>query len=107
MRAYFLRPPRLFLFLFSVGSRLAPDPPILRDYTPASGRQSVGRGSGQLVRGRDVFGHFAREPVPSADCEANVRMRRRILTEYPENILLGRLEPDARADFPGRREVPL
>jgi Phytanoyl-CoA dioxygenase (PhyH) len=79
---------------------------ILHDFTPTAARQSVGRGSGQLVRGRDVFGRFAHEPVPSADFEANVRTRRRILTEYPENILMGPLEPGARPDFPDRREVP-
>ncbi|HEY7142408.1 MAG TPA: phytanoyl-CoA dioxygenase family protein [Methylomirabilota bacterium] len=79
---------------------------ILHDYTPASARQSVGRGSGQLVRGRDAFGHFAHEPVPSADFEANARMRRRILTEYPENILMGPLAPGAPPDFPDRVEAP-
>jgi hypothetical protein len=84
----------------------APRVAILHDYTPTAGRQSVGRGSGQLVRGRDVFGHFAREPVPSADFEANASMRRRILTAYPENILMGPLAPGAVPDFPDRREVP-
>jgi non-heme Fe2+,alpha-ketoglutarate-dependent halogenase len=79
---------------------------ILHDFTPAAARQSVGRGSGQLVRGRDAFGHFAHEPVPSADFEANVRMRRRILNEYPENILMGPLEPGGTPDFPDRRDVP-
>jgi len=79
---------------------------ILHDFTPAAARQSVGRGSGQLVRGRDAFGHFAHEPVPSADFEANVRMRRRILNEYPENILMGPLEAGATPDFPDRRDVP-
>jgi hypothetical protein len=78
---------------------------ILHDYTPAAARQSVGIGSGQLVRGRDAFGHFAHEPVPSGDFETNARMRRRILTEYPENILMGPLAPGARPDFPDRREV--
>src|SRR5262249_34933739 len=78
---------------------------ILHDYTPAAARQSVGRGSGQLVRGRDAFGHFAPEPVPSSDFEANARMRRRILTDYPENILMGPLEPGAQPDFPDRRLV--
>jgi non-heme Fe2+,alpha-ketoglutarate-dependent halogenase len=79
---------------------------ILHDYTPVAARQSVGRGSGQLVRGSDAFGHFAHEPAPSSDFEANVRMRRRILTEYPENILMGPLEPGATPDFPDRRPVP-
>jgi non-haem Fe2+, alpha-ketoglutarate-dependent halogenase len=78
---------------------------ILHDYTPTAGRQSVGRGSGQLVRGQDAFGHFAHEPAPSPDFEANVRMRRRILTEYPENILMGPLEPGATPDFPDRAPV--
>ena len=78
---------------------------ILHDYTPTAGRQSVGRGSGQLVRGHDRFGHFAHEPAPSPDFEANVLARRRILTEYPENILMGPLEPGAPPDFPDRRLV--
>jgi hypothetical protein len=75
---------------------------ILHDYTPAAGRQSVGRGSGQLVRGEDRFGHFAHEPAPTADFETNVRTRRRILMEYPENILMGPLDPGATPDFPDR-----
>ncbi|PYM62673.1 MAG: hypothetical protein DMD79_10420 [Candidatus Rokuibacteriota bacterium] len=79
---------------------------ILHDFTPTAARQSVGRGSGQLVRGRNVWGHFAHEPVPSADFEVNARMRRRILNEYPENILMGPLEPGAAPDFPDRREIP-
>jgi hypothetical protein len=78
---------------------------ILHDYTPTAGRQSVGCGSGQLVRGHDRFGHFAHEPVPSPDFEANVLVRRRILTKYPENILMGPLEPGATPDFPDRRLV--
>ena len=78
---------------------------ILHDYTPTAGRQSVGRGSGQLVRGRDAFGHFAHEPTPSPDFEANVLVRRRILMKYPENILMGPLEPGARPDFPDRRAM--
>ena len=79
---------------------------ILHDFTSTAARQSVGRGSGQLVRGRDAFGHFAHEPVPSTDFEANALVRRRILTAYPENILMGPLEPGATPDFPDRREVP-
>ena len=78
---------------------------ILHDYTPASARQSAGRGSGQLVLGHDAFGHFAHEPVPSHDFEANAGSRRRILTAYPENILMGPLEPGAPPDFPDRRLV--
>jgi ectoine hydroxylase-related dioxygenase (phytanoyl-CoA dioxygenase family) len=78
---------------------------ILHDYTPTAARQSVGQGSGQLVRGRDVFRHFAHEPAPSRDFEANVLARRRILTAYPENILMGPLAPGVRPDFPDR--IPL
>jgi maleate cis-trans isomerase len=29
-----------------------------------------------------------------------------VLNEYPENILMGPLEPGARPDFPDRRDVP-
>jgi non-heme Fe2+,alpha-ketoglutarate-dependent halogenase len=75
---------------------------VLHDYTAASARQSTGGGSGQLVRGVDPHGHFAPEPPPSADFEANVRVRRRILTAYPENILMGSLAPGAAPDFPDR-----
>lgn len=80
---------------------------ILHDYTPTAGRQSIGRGSGQLVRGRDAFGHFAHEPAPSLDFEANVLVRRRILMKYPENILMGPLEAGATPDFPDRPAMPV
>ncbi len=75
---------------------------VLHDYTPASARQSIGRGSGHPVLGRDRYGHFALEPVPGPDFEANAAMRRRILETYPENILMGPLEPGQRPDFPDR-----
>lgn len=75
---------------------------VLHDYTPAAGRQSIGRGSGQLVMGEDRFGHFAPEPVPGPDFEANAAMRRQVLNAYPENILMGPLEPGQRPDFPDR-----
>ncbi len=75
---------------------------ILHDYTATAARQSVGRGSGQLVRGRDDFGHFAHEPVPTDAFEDNVVIRRRWLTGYPENILMGPLEPGATPAFPDR-----
>lgn len=77
---------------------------ILHDYTKAAARQSVGKGSGQMVRGRDTVGHFAHEPAPTDSFEANVRMRRAVLTAHPENILMGPLAPGARPEFPDRRE---
>lgn len=74
---------------------------ILTDYTPAHARQSVGRGSGQLVRGADRWRHFAPEPVPVGDCTRdNVLTRRRILQTYPENPLMGPLGPGDTIDFP-------
>jgi hypothetical protein len=52
--------------------------------------------------GKDRFGHFAPEPVPGPDFEANAAMRRRVLNAYPENILMGPLEPGQTPDFPDR-----
>jgi non-haem Fe2+, alpha-ketoglutarate-dependent halogenase len=77
---------------------------ILHDYTATGARQSVGRGSGQLVLGRDDFGHFAHEPIPSPSFEDNAVTRRQVLTTYPENILMGPLAPGTTPDFPDRRE---
>ena len=74
---------------------------ILTDYTAAHARQSIGRGSGQLVRGEDRWHHFAPEPVPVGDCTRdNVLMRRRTLQTYPENPLMGPLAPGEAIDFP-------
>lgn len=75
---------------------------VLHDYTAAAARQSIGRGSGQLVMGEDRFGRFGREPVPGPDFEANAAERRRILNAYPENILMGPLEPGQKPDFTDR-----
>ncbi|MGQ0675479.1 MAG: phytanoyl-CoA dioxygenase family protein [Rhodospirillales bacterium] len=75
---------------------------VLHDYTPAAARQSTGRGSGQLVMGEDRFGNFGREPAPGPDFEANAAVRRRILSQFPENILMGPLEPGRKPDFPDR-----
>ncbi len=67
---------------------------ILYDYTAAHARQSVGKGSGQLVRGHDRWEHFGHEPVPEAGfTPRNAQMRRDILRAYPENPLLGPREP--------------
>jgi ectoine hydroxylase-related dioxygenase (phytanoyl-CoA dioxygenase family) len=75
---------------------------VLHDYTAAAARQSVGTGAGQLVRGRDVHGHFGHEPAPTGGFEENARTRRAWLTAYPENILMGPLAPGARPEFPDR-----
>ena len=75
---------------------------VLHDYTPAAARQSRGKGSGQLVMGEDRHGHIGREPVPGPDFEANAAERRRILAAYPENILMGPLEPGQKPDFTDR-----
>lgn len=73
---------------------------VLHDYTPTAARQTMGRGSGQLVLGEDRFGYFAPEPVPGPDFRANAAARRRVLNAYPENILMGPLEPGQKPDFP-------
>ncbi|SMF65653.1 Phytanoyl-CoA dioxygenase (PhyH) [Tistlia consotensis] len=76
---------------------------LLYDFTPAAARQDVGRGSGQLVRGRDRWGHFAPEPLPEPGLtEANVLGRRRILSTYHENVLLGPRLPGETVTFPDR-----
>ena len=73
---------------------------LINDYTPAFARQSIGTGSGQLVRGEDRWGHFGAEPVPVGACTAeDVLARRRILNAYPENVLMGPLGPDGVASF--------
>lgn len=77
---------------------------ILHDYTATAARQSIGQGSGQLVLGRDAFGHFAHEPIPTGSFEDNATIRRHVLTTYPENILMGPLEPGATPEFPDRTD---
>ena len=73
---------------------------LINDYTPPFARQSTGRGSGQLVRGTDRWGHFAVEPVPTGACTGeDVLARRRILNAYPENVLMGPLGPDGVVSF--------
>ena len=74
---------------------------ILYDYTAAHARQSVGQGSGQLVRGIDHWRHFGHEPFPEPGLtQGNAAMRREILRTYPENPLMGPLEPGAQPRFP-------
>lgn len=77
---------------------------LLNDYTPTAARQSLGQGSGQLVRGVDRFGHFAEEPVPRGSCTGQtILTRRRILRRYPENPLMG---PLASGATPGFADAP-
>ncbi|HUI16529.1 MAG TPA: phytanoyl-CoA dioxygenase family protein [Alphaproteobacteria bacterium] len=80
---------------------------ILYDYTAAHARQSIGRGSGQLVRGRDDWHHFGHEPFPGPEFTAALAAeRRRILRTYPENPLMGPREPRVPLRFPDAREGP-
>ncbi|MDH3692672.1 MAG: phytanoyl-CoA dioxygenase family protein [Gammaproteobacteria bacterium] len=78
---------------------------LINDYTPANAKQSVGQGSGQLVRGEDNWNHFATEPIPVGSfTENNILARRNTLYTYPENVLMGPLDPGQRiafADEPG------
>jgi len=65
---------------------------VINDYTPAGARQSVGTGSGQLVRGHNRGGGFATEKMPvGAFTEDNILSRRSTLMRYPENVLMGPL----------------
>ena len=74
---------------------------ILTDYTAANARQSRGQGSGQLVRGSDRWGFIVSEPVPTGDCKGqDVLRRREVLNNYPENPLMGSLDPGETAQFP-------
>jgi hypothetical protein len=103
-----LRPGEIAVFSANVVHGSAPNGSaarrfaVLHDYTPAAARQSVGTGSGQLVRGRDGHGHFGHEPVPAGRFEEDAQARRAILTAYPENILMGPLAPGERSRFPDR-----
>jgi hypothetical protein len=79
---------------------------VLTDYTAAHARQSIGRGSGQLLRGVDEWGHIAPEPVPVGSCTpSSVRARRNILRRFPENPLMGPLAPGESPEFPDQPET--
>lgn len=83
----------------SDGRRVA----ILYDYTPAAGRQNVGMGSGQLVRGADSHGFWGHEPAPEPGLtEGNILARRHILSTYHENVLMGPRLPGESVTFPDR-----
>ena len=73
---------------------------VINDYTPAGARQSVGTGSGQLVRGHNRGGGFATEKMPvGAFTEDNILSRRSTLMRYPENVLMGPLPPGETPTF--------
>lgn len=74
---------------------------ILYDYTAAEARQSVGKGSGQLVRGADRWDRCGHEPFPQPGfTRENAQKRRETLRAYPENPLMGPLDPGASPRFP-------
>ena len=76
---------------------------LIIDYMPAAGRQNAGHGSATLVRGEDRFGHFAPEPAPKGELsEENIIARRRVLTDYPENVYFGELREGMMPTFPDR-----
>jgi hypothetical protein len=53
------------------------------------------------VRGADRWGFTASELIPTGECtRRNVLLRRRILSTYPENPLMGPLGPGESVDFP-------
>jgi len=80
---------------------------ILYDYTAAHARQSVGRGSGQLLRGVDRWHHFGHEPLPGPDFTPELAaQRRRILRTYPENPLMGPREDGVPIRFPDATSGP-
>jgi hypothetical protein len=80
---------------------------VLYDYTAARARQRVGRGSGQLVRGKDQWGFIGHEPMPEPGfTRENAARRRAILRAYPENPLMGPREPGAPLRFPDAERGP-
>ena len=73
---------------------------LVNDYTPAAAQQSVGTGSGQLVRGLNSRKHWGEEPKPQGSfSENNIIGRREILNSYPENVLMGPLSEEQQPSF--------
>jgi chlorinating enzyme len=56
-------------------------------YIPTSVRQLHGEDGATLVRGRDAFGHFQHEPVPSAEMQPEMVALHREITERNARIL--------------------
>ena len=73
---------------------------LVNDYTPAAAQQSVGTGSGQLVRGLNSRKLWGEEPTPQGSfSENNIIGRREILNSYPENVLMGPLSEEQQPSF--------
>ena len=73
---------------------------LVNDYTSAAAQQSVGTGSGQLVRGLDSRKLWGEEPKPQGSfSENNIIGRREILNSYPENVLMGPLSEEQQPSF--------
>ena len=73
---------------------------LVNDYTPAAAQQSVGTGSGQLVRGLNSRKLWGEEPKPQGSfTKNNIIGRREILNSYPENVLMGPLSEEQQPSF--------
>ena len=73
---------------------------LVNDYTPAAAQQTVGTGSGQLVRGLNSRKLWGEEPKPQGSfSENNIIGRREILNSYPENVLMGPLSEEQQPSF--------
>ena len=73
---------------------------LVNDYTPAAAQQSIGTGSGQLVRGSNSKNLWGEEPKPQGSfTQDNIIGRRMILNSYPENVLMGPLPKGQQPSF--------
>ena len=73
---------------------------LVNDYSPATAQQSVGTGSGQLVRGSNSRKLWGEEPKPQGSFTPdNIMGRRMILNTYPENVLMGPLAKGQQPSF--------
>lgn len=73
---------------------------LVNDYSPATAQQSVGTGSGQLVRGSNSRELWGEEPKPQGSfTQGNIMGRRLILNTYPENVLMGPLAKGQQPSF--------
>ena len=73
---------------------------LVNDYSPATAQQSVGTGSGQLVRGSNSRELWGEEPKPQGSfTQGNIMGRRMILNTYPDNVLMGPLAKGQQPSF--------
>ena len=78
---------------------------LVNDYTPAAAQQSIGTGSGQLVRGSNSKKLWGEEPKPQGSfTQGNIIGRRKILNSYPENVLMGPLAKDQQPSFADQQQ---